>query len=404
MEKARVIEASRAVLEDGLAGVEEHTIVRRLCERLLAEGVPVARSSAVIDTLHPVFEGRAFRWRRDVTDLDPVIAFGRTSNGNKTTDPWQFSPFFYLLERGETVLRRRLGNGSHGFPILDELAAEGFTDYVAMVSPFPEAGIIGEMDCFYLSYASDDPNGFTDQQVEAMVKLLEPVALAVKCVSVSRIAETLVETYLGRDAGRMVLQGRIERGVADRIGAVLWFSDLRNFTRITDAAAPEQIIPFLNDYAEAAISSIHHHGGDVLKLIGDGILAIFRADDPARAARCALDAEALMRERVAALNAERATAGLPATEIYLGLHVGEVFYGNIGSRERLDFTVVGPAVNEVTRISALCRSVEKEVLVSSAFRGIAGGDDRDGLVSVGRFAMKGVERPQELFTRDPASR
>ena len=159
--------------------------------------------------------------------------------------------------------------------------------------------------------------------------------------------------------GRRVLSGRIIRGVAERIGAVLWFSDLRGFTRITDEAPPEQIIPLLNDYAEAVISAVHEAGGDVLKLIGDGTLAIFKADDPARACRYALEAEALTRERVAALNARRAAEGLPVTDVYLGLHIGEVFYGNIGSPDRLDFTVVGPAVNEASRIAAMCRSAER---------------------------------------------
>src|SRR6185436_1471193 len=157
------------------------------------------------------------------------------------------------------------------------------------------------------------------------------------------------------------------RGVAERIDAVVWYSDLRGFTRITEAAAPGEIIPFLNDYSDAIISSVHEAGGDVLKLIGDGTLAIFQADDPGEACRCALHAEALMRARIAALNDERAARALPLTETYLGLHIGEVFYGNIGSQDRLDFTVVGPTVNEASRIVGLCRSVDRNVLTSSAF-------------------------------------
>ena len=257
------------------------------------------------------------------------------------------------------------------------------------------------MDCVCSSWSTDAPSGFADGQVEALTGRLVPaLALAVKCASLARIAGTLVETYLGRDAGRRVLSGRIARAVADRIGAVLWFSDLRGFTRITDTAPPEQVIPLLNDYAEAVISAVHEAGGDVLKLIGDGALAIFKADDPARACRSALAAEARMRERVAALNARRAAAGLPVTGVYLGLHVGEVFYGNIGSAERLDFTVIGPAVNEASRIAAMCRSVERDVLLSSAFAAAAREEDRMTFVSVGRYALRGVARAQELFTLD----
>jgi adenylate cyclase len=143
---------------------------------------------------------------------------------------------------------------------------------------------------------------------------------------------------------------------------------------------------------------VHEVGGDVLKLIGDGSLAIFNTDDPAQACRSALAAEALMRERVVALNARRAAAGLPVTGVYLGLHIGEVFYGNIGSLDRLDFTVVGPAVNEAARIAAMCRSAERDVLLSSAFAAAAREEDRATFVSVGRYPLRGVGRAQELFT------
>jgi adenylate cyclase len=226
------------------------------------------------------------------------------------------------------------------------------------------------------------------------------LALTVKSAALARIAATLVETYLGRDAGRRVLAGHISRGVADRIDAVLWFSDLRNYTRITDTAAPEEIIPLLDDYADAIISAIHERKGDVLKLMGDGVLAIFTAKDRGRACEAALAAAVVARRSVAEVNRSRAGEGLPVTDMYLGLHVGEVFYGNIGSKERLDFTVVGPAVNEVSRIASLCRSVDQPLLISSAFAS-AVGESRSRLVSVGRYALRGVGRSQDLFTLDP---
>jgi adenylate cyclase len=225
------------------------------------------------------------------------------------------------------------------------------------------------------------------------------LGLAIKAASLGRIAETLVETYLGRDAGRRVLRGRIARGVADRIEAVLWFSDLRNYTRISDASPPEQIIPLLNDYADAIISAIHENAGDVLKLIGDGVLAIFPAQERSQACLAALNAASAARNSVGALNERRIGQGLPATDMYLGLHIGEVFYGNIGSKERLDFTVIGPAVNEVSRIAAMCRSVDQPVLLSAAFAASIA-DQPSPLVSVGRYALRGVKRPQELFTLD----
>src|SRR5215212_9663845 len=282
-----------------------------------------------------------------------------------------------------------------------DFGADGHTDHVVLINRFATEGALGEMDGVYSSWTTDHPDGFTEEQIQALVDLVPTLALAIKCTSLGRIAETLVETYLGRDAGRRVLRGRIERGVADRIGAVLWFSDLRNFTRVADQVEPELLIPFLNDYADAIISSIHEAGGDVLKLIGDGTLAVFQADDAEAACRCALRAHRLARDRLETLNAERRARGLPTTTAYLGLHIGEVFYGNIGSRDRLDFTVVGPAVNEVSRIAALCRSVERGVLLSTAFCSAAAPEDRAGFVSVGRYALRGVARPQDLFTLDP---
>ena len=179
-------------------------------------------------------------------------------------------------------------------------------------------------------------------------------------------------------------------------------SDLRNYTRISDSAPPETIIPFLNDYADAIVSAIHEHSGDVLKLIGDGVLAIFPAEDRARACAAALDAVQDARESVEAVNERRRAQGLPTTDMYLGLHLGVVFYGNIGSKERLDFTVVGPAVNEVARIAALCRSVDQPILMSSAFADSVAGDRRR-FASVGRFALRGVGEPQELYTLDAQS-
>ena len=197
-----------------------------------------------------------------------------------------------------------------------------------------------------------------------------------------------------------MLSGRILRGVAEWINTALWYSDLRGYTTISDSAAPQEIIPLLNDYADAVISAVHEAGGDVLKLIGDAVLAVFNADDPAQACRAALRAEAKLRERVIALNQRRAAEGRPVTTVYLGLHVGDAFYGNIGSADRLDFTVVGPAVNEVSRIASMCRSADRPVLVSSSFAEATPPPERAALVSVGRYALRGVGRPQELFTLD----
>ena len=380
----------------GLSGQSETATLTEFCERALALGLPLARANIVIDTLHPVYQGRAFTWKRDSRQT----ALTEYGHSNEQLDRWERSPFYRLETSGESLLRRRLNAESEKeFAIFAELRADGMTDYVAIASRFSAAGIIGDLDCIYSSWTTDAPQGFLEADVDHLAQLVPVVALALKSASLTRIAETLVETYLGRDAGRKVLQGRIRRGVADRIEAVLWFSDLRNYTRISDSAEPEQIITLLNEYSDAILSAIHQYGGDVLKLMGDGTLAIFPASDRATACYAALDATVQARRALAVVNHRRAAKSLPTTEMYLGLHVGEVYYGNIGSRERLDFTVVGPAVNEVSRIANMCRSVDQPMLVSAPFAA-AIGEPNGRLISVGRYALRGVARPQELFTLD----
>jgi adenylate cyclase len=385
------------ITEAGLAGWSESAMLDDFCERALEAGLPLARGNVVIDTLHPVYEGRAFVWQRETRNTS-LTEFGRS---NEQARKWEGSPYYYLEQSGETMLRRRLtAETANDYSVFPELRADGITDYLAIANRFAADGIVGHMDCVYSSWATDAPAGFRDTDVTDLCRLTPVLALALKTASLTRIAATLVETYLGRDAGRRVLEGRITRGVAEQIEAALWFSDLRGYTRFSDTAKPEDIIPLLNEYADAVISAIHDHGGDVLKLMGDGILAIFTAADRSAACEAALAAAADAPRRVTEVNARRADDGLPTTELYLGLHVGQVFYGNIGSKERLDFTVVGPAVNEVSRIASLCRSVDQPLLLSAAFAAALEAS-KTRLVSVGRYALRGVSRPQDLYTLDP---
>jgi adenylate cyclase len=394
MDKDEFAKLSAWITEAGLAGHSESAILAGFCEREVALGLPLARALVLIDTLHPIYEGRAFRWTRAQKETT-LTEYGRSDDD---LSRWQRSPFHLLEESDEPLLRRRLTVDTESeFSIFPELRADGMTDYVAIANRFTGDEIIGRMDCVYSSWATDAPQGFDDDDVADLCRLVPFLALAVKSASLARIAGTLVETYLGRDAGRRVLQGRIARGVAEQIEAVLWFSDLRDYTRISDTASPGDIIPLLNHYADAIISAIHEQGGDVLKLMGDGTLAIFTAEDRGRACDAALRAALAARRGVATVNERRAAKGLPTADMYLGLHIGSVFYGNIGSKDRLDFTVVGPAVNEVSRIAALCHSVDQPLLVSSDFASAVGAA-RSRLVSVGRYALRGVGRAQDLFT------
>ena len=226
------------------------------------------------------------------------------------------------------------------------------------------------------------------------------LTLAFMLLTINRTARTLLQTYLGSDAAERVLAGNIVRGRAEPIRAVVWFSDLVGYTRISDSLGADGVLALLNDYAEAQVEEIETHGGHVLKFMGDGILAIFPDADTTLACKQALDAAAKLRHRIAALNVQRKATGLPVTDTHLALHVGELLYGNVGSRRRLDFTVLGSAVNEASRIEALCNSLDQPVIVSWAFAEAAG-ESRKLLVSLGRYAMKGIARPQELFTLDP---
>lgn len=398
----------------GLRGEPETSLVSGFCERAVAAGLPISRAMVLIDTLHPIYEGRLVRWGHDPSK-PPVQEYGRTAmpeglvhlntsaeQPSEALSSWRESPFFYMLQIGADTLRRRLTvENDAEFSILHDYRTVGLTDYIAVVSRFAPESAIGEMDAVYSSWATDRAGGFDDQQIAVLTRIIPALALAFKAAALTRMIGTLMETYLGRDAGRRVLNGHIMRGVADRIDAVVWFSDLRGFTHITDSA-PEQIIPFLNDYADVIVSAIHAHGGDVLKLIGDGILAIFTGSDRAHSCAAALAAATDMRNGVVAVNQRRARDSLPVTDVYLGLHVGKVYYGNVGSAERLDFTVVGPAVNEASRIATMCRSIEQPILVSQSFANVDG--IRSRLVSVGRYALRGIAEPQELFTLDSRSR
>ncbi|HML07749.1 MAG TPA: adenylate/guanylate cyclase domain-containing protein [Xanthobacteraceae bacterium] len=409
MDEKLFTELARWLTQAGLAGTRETDIVSGFCERSVAAGIPLGRANVSIDTLHPVHEGRLFRWGFGPTE-PLLLEYGRTSPAAlaasgaipidvEAAERWRHSPFNRMLQNGDSLLRRRLNMAAEDdFTVLSDWRAAGMTDYVAIITRFAAEGVIGEMDAVYSSWGTRAAEGFSDGHIAALQHIVPYLALAIKSVALARMTGTLMKTYLGRDAGQRVLNGGIVRGIAEKIDAVVWFSDLRGFTRITDMA-PEQVIPLLNDYADAIVSAIHKHGGDVLKLIGDGTLAIFTAEDREHACSSALSAAIAARQGVAELKKRRAADGRPVTDMYLGLHVGEVFYGNVGSRERLDFTVIGPAVNEASRITAMCRSVDQPVLVSAAFAEV--GDMKRRLVSVGRYALRGVAHPQELFTLDP---
>jgi adenylate cyclase len=400
MELATRVGLMNWLVSQGLTGLPENDLIRGFCERCCAAGLDLSRSMAFIDTLHPIFEGRGFRWNDSETDEAESFEYGPTGDSD---DGWRRSVFYHMLEGGHDELRLDLADpAAHRFSRVPELAESGHRHMLGLVHRFGESGALGQMDCFYSYWLTRRGGGFNDQELDALRDLIPVLGLVIKSAQQVDIVRTLGRVYLGRDASERVLHGKISRGITEQINAVLWFSDLRGSTSITESIPPDEIIPFLNDYAQAAIDAIHDSGGDVLKLIGDGVLAMFTSENLGDAKRAALRAEHRFRLNMIGLNATRGADGRAVTSAYVGLHVGEVFYGNIGHDDRLDFTVVGPAVNEVSRISSMCRSVDRELLVSEAFRDGLDASGRRYLVSTGRFALRGIGRAQDLFTLEPA--
>ena len=401
MELSARLDLMNWLVAQGLTGLPETELIRGFCERCCDGGLHLSRGMAFIDTLHPIYEGRGFRWNDQPSNESDTFEYRSSAEGEAARN-WRRSAFHHMLENGDDEMRIDLADeASLKFSLIGDLLERGHRHLVALIHRFGDAGTLGQMDCFYSYFTTRLDRGFSDGELEALRDLVPVLGLAIKSAQQVDITRTLGRVYLGRDASAQVLRGRISRGVTERINAVLWFSDLRGSTKISESIGPDEIIPFLNDYAEASIDAIHEAGGDVLKLIGDGVLAIFTGEDMAVARKASLAAEHRFRLNINELNDRRVKDGRPITTAYVGLHVGEVFYGNIGSEDRLDFTVVGPAVNEVSRIASMCNPIDREFLASSEFCKGLDATGRRYLVSTGRYALRGIGRAQDLYTLDP---
>jgi adenylate cyclase len=389
------------LVSQGLTGLPENDLLRGFCERCRAEGVDLSYGLVVIDTLHPIFEGRGFRWHDIETNQPDTFEYGSSDEGD-AAEAWRRSIFHEMLETGDEHRVVDLSDAaSLRYSRFDEFAAKGHKHVTSFVHRFGEGGTMGQMDCVYSNWTTRRDEGFGEQGLAALRDLVPVLGLAIKSAAQADIARTLGRVYLGRETSEQVLRGKMSRGITEKIKTVLWFSDLRSSTAISERMEPGEIIPFLNDYAQASIDAIHDAGGEVLKLIGDGVLAMFTNENLSIAKRSALRAEHRFRHNMDVVNARRSAEGRLTTTAHVGLHIGEVFYGNIGSDDRLDFTVVGPAVNEVSRIASMCRTVERELLTSSDFRNGLDPTGRNYLVSTGRYALRGIGHAQDLFTLDP---
>ena len=380
------------------------------CRRVVEAGFPARRFNMILGTLHPRHGARSYIWRPEglLTDQFP------RRRSDDESEAYQRSPIYLLRRTGEVRLRRRLDTGApDDFPVLTDLREAGMTDYVARLIRFdggePMAprgeGSVADpahpdpLQGIFFSAATDVPGGFADEHLTQVGDALSYLALAVKSRSTLDVARTLLETYLGADAGGQVLTGKIDRHSVQRIQAVIWFCDLRGFSHVASRVPQEELVEILDAYLEAMARPVLDHGGQVLKFLGDGFLATFALAQRSRESVCvdALAAAAQLLEFFPRFNAERRAAGRKTLDFGVALHLGEVLYGNIGASERLDFTVVGSAVNEASRIEGMCRPLQRRVLVSESFRAAAttcGGS----LVSLGFHALRGIREPQELFT------
>lgn len=362
-----------------------------LSQRLVAQGMPLWRTTFHIRTLHPLILSTGYFWRRDGEGPKQ----NHREHGIQLSPAYLNSPVRIVFEQGRPVRRRLDGPAARlDFPILEDIRAEGVTDYLALPLPLSD----GTYAC--LTLASDRPGGFTEHEIENAEALVPLIGLVLEVQETHRVARTLLDTYLGSRTGARVLRGRIKRGDVETIHAVLWYCDLRDFTGLADSRPHDQILALLNAYFERMAEPVQRHGGEVLKFMGDAMLAIFPpADDQGTPPSCnaalsaAMDALAAMR----AFNQGWTADGNPPLRFGIALHVGEVAYGNIGAPDRLDFTVVGPAVNVAARLEALCKSLDRPLLISQSFAACAG-PCRSRLRSLGVHALRGVRRPQEIFT------
>jgi adenylate cyclase len=361
--------------------------IDKLSWRLVAAGMPLLRVSLRGGTLHPQFLGSVYVWWRTSARTQEIMITHEVAD----LIPPEQNPVMRI--RSGEILRRRL-NGPDArldFSVLHDLKARGATDYFAL----PVGGAFGAF-AYMAAFVTDRPEGFLEREITALTAVSERLSIAADMNSQRQIAENVLKAYLGPQTGRRVLAGQIRRGSGESIAAVLWSSDLRRFTEMSDRLSGESLIGVLDDLFDLQAKAIADHGGEILKFVGDGLLAIFPVSGPGEAARAAANALAAAQQAqamLAVLPARASLAGGPPLEIVIALHYGTVIYGNIGAADRLDFTVIGPAVNLVNRIEAVAKSLDLPLIVSDDFAHAYGGT----LKSLGLHRLRGLELPHELF-------
>ncbi|MGI9487524.1 MAG: DUF427 domain-containing protein [Geminicoccaceae bacterium] len=367
-------------------------LVQGFADTLAAAGQPIWRLRVMIRTLHPQVLASVYTWQNDFDQIEVHHPTYEVLEKREFRD----SPFALIL-RGEGGIRRRLNGPSPrlDFPILDDLRQQGATDYVAIPLKFSD----GQLNIITL--VSKAPDGFTTEHLGALYEILPMLARVMEVHALHQTAASLLDTYLGRNTGRRVLEGRIKRGDGEDVHAVIWFSDLRDSTRLSETLPRATYLALLDDFFDAMAGTVMDHGGEVLKFIGDAVLAIYPIDDPTSkqpaASTNAIEAARDAERRMAKLNEDRQAEGRPRLGYGISLHRGDLTYGNIGSSGRLDFTVIGPAVNQAARIQEMCKALDVPILLSAAFADSFCGK----VLSFGEHELRGIEAKQELFTLLP---
>jgi adenylate cyclase len=358
------------------------------CWRAVAAGIPLLRVTCHVGTIHPQFTGFSVQWWRELGLTTDVALLHEV----RETPAFRNNTIRVVTELGETVRRRIESMTEFDFPVLHDLKEEGVTDYIAM----PYQAAWGRR--IAITYATDRPGGFTDAEIAELARLTELFGVHIVMHGRSRIARNLLGAYLGPRTGSRVLDGHIRRGEGEEIRVVIWLSDLRGFTERSDRLPGERMIAVLNAFFDAQARAIANHDGEILKFMGDGLLAIFPVEDvllTGYAARNALEAAQEAVAAVRALAQDPLLAGEPPLDMVVALHIGPVVYGNIGASDRLDFTVIGPAVNLASRIETIAKQLGHNVVVSEE---LATAIEGRSLKPIGRHRLRGLMGEHALFT------
>jgi adenylate cyclase len=375
-------------LTDGArSGSLSEDVLAELCQRMVGCGLPLWRVAVFVTTLHPDVMGRRFIWQSEAGVSTSEASFDLLEK-----DDFQNNPIAAIYASREPI-RRHLSDGDcpDDFPFLRDLRAEGATDYVAFPLPFTDGTI------HVATWTTRQPGGFTPRQFADLESIIKPLTRVTEIRALRRTATNLLNTYVGRQAGERILAGKIRRGYVEEIRAAIWLSDMRGFTAIAEQLPPQDLVDLLNRYFDCQVPAILEHGGEVLKFIGDGLLAIFPlsadGDDASDVCRRALACARKARTLVDALDAPGRVANKDAVRFGLALHIGQVMYGNIGGGNRLDFTCIGPAVNLAARLEKVAAELGKTIVASAEF---ASHFPRE-FIPLGEFAVAGFAAPQLVF-------